>query len=47
MPLRVPMKISSLPSEICDGDHRVAFLDAHRDDAAGARVAERATARSS
>ena len=41
MPSRVPMKISPLPSETLHGDHRVAFLDAHRDDAAGARVAER------
>ena len=36
------MKISLLPSEMLDGNHRVAFLDTHRDDAAGARIAERA-----
>ena len=41
MPSRVPMKICSLPSESSDRDHRVAVVDAHRDDAARARVAER------
>ena len=47
MPSRVPMKISPLAVGELHGDDRVAFLDAHRDDAAGARVAEGTTARSS
>ena len=41
MPLRVPMKISPLPSVTCTAMTASPVLDAHRDDAAGARVAER------
>ena len=41
MPSRVPRKTCSLPSVISDGDDRITLVDAHRDDAAGARIAER------